>query len=341
MPKARVLATKALDPDIERLFCEQFDFQIASDPSIESITQALYAFRPQGLVVRDDLPEDLPQMAPGLIHIARHGSGVDVIPVAACTQAGICISRVPGGNARSVAEWCLAQTLALLHRIHEIVQSAKSMGWSLTRSRYTGQATDLTKKKVLLLGFGAIAQDLSRMLCLGLGAELTVACRRPETIRPESYGLDQQSVGFIHLDHAYHHLGQTDVLIPCLSLNEATRGIVNADWFKALPPHAIIVNASRGEIVDESAMCEALRRGSIAAAAIDVVSKRSLPIDDPLWTVPRLFITPHLAGHTADAHQRNSSACLQAVTEALILDQCPKEAINPEVWARARIRRYA
>ena len=81
MTKPRILATKSLDRAIESLFLERFDFRIAKDASIESIAEAAQRLDPQGMVVRDDLPDTIAELAPSLVHIARHGSGVDVIPV--------------------------------------------------------------------------------------------------------------------------------------------------------------------------------------------------------------------------------------------------------------------
>ncbi len=330
MTKPRILATKSLDRAIESLFSERFEFHIAKDASIESIAEAAQRLDPQGMVVRDDLPDTIAELAPSLVHIARHGSGVDVIPVKACSDAGICISRVPGGNAVSVAEWCLSQILSLLHRLPDIVEASRNEGWSIARKRFTGAAVDLAEKKVLILGFGAIAQHLSHMLCIGLRAKVTIACRRPEAFKAEHASLE-----FISMSEALAALPQTEVLVPCIALSASTEGLVSQSWFDALPARAIVVNASRGEVLDEQAMCKALVEGRLAGAAIDVVASRSLASDSPLWQTPRLVITPHLAGHTADAHQRNGMSCLEALTESLLLNQCPKHAINPEVWPQA------
>ncbi|NBQ78402.1 MAG: hypothetical protein EBT99_07110 [Betaproteobacteria bacterium] len=307
--KPRVLATKSLDAEIEQLFRDRFDFHIAGDSSVASIAEAVRQVNPQGMVVRDDLPEAIAELAPSLVHIARHGSGVDVIPVQACHEAGICISRVPGGNAVSVAEWCLSQVLSLLHRIPEITHATRRDGW--------------------------IAQALSHMLSIGLHAQVTVACRRPDAFRAE-----QTSLRFIALSQAQAALPDTEVLIPCLALSAATAGLINHQWFEALPARAVFVNASRGEIINESALCKALIEQRLAGAAIDVVASRSLGENAALWQVPQLIITPHLAGHTADAHRRNGAACLEALSESLLRGQCPQAAINPEVWPQA-VRRLA
>lgn len=333
--KPRVLATKSLDAEIEQLFRDRFDFHIAGDSSVASIAEAVRQVNPQGMVVRDDLPEAIAELAPSLVHIARHGSGVDVIPVQACHEAGICISRVPGGNAVSVAEWCLSQVLSLLHRIPEITHATRRDGWALARKRFTGAAVDLAGKKVLILGYGAIAQALSHMLSIGLHAQVTVACRRPDAFRAA-----QTSLRFIALSQAQAALPDTEVLIPCLALSAATAGLINHQWFEALPARAVFVNASRGEIINESALCKALIEQRLAGAAIDVVASRSLGENAALWQVPQLIITPHLAGHTADAHRRNGAACLEALSESLLRGQCPQAAINPEVWPQA-VRRLA
>ena len=112
--RPRVLITKRLTEPVERALAERFEILNSPGHDPVSIGLAASGFDPHALVVRDDLPADICERAPSLLHVARHGVGLDVIPMAQCAHHQVTVSNVPGGNAVSVAEWCVAQMLALV-----------------------------------------------------------------------------------------------------------------------------------------------------------------------------------------------------------------------------------
>jgi phosphoglycerate dehydrogenase-like enzyme len=139
---------------------------------------------------------------------------------------------------------------------------------------------------VTVWGFGSIGRTLEPHLT-ALGATVTGVARRAR---------EEGHVTVIDEAHLLDQLAQTDVLIMILPSTPTTEGALDAEKLAALPPHAWVVNVGRGDTVDEPALMDALRRGRIAGAALDVTSIEPLPADSPLWDTPNLIITPHAAG---------------------------------------------
>ncbi|MBP6813582.1 MAG: hypothetical protein KA169_01750, partial [Burkholderiaceae bacterium] len=177
--RPRVLITKRLTEPVERALAGRFEILNSPGHDPVSIGQAASGFDPHALVVRDDLPEDICERAPSLLHVARHGVGLDVIPMAQCARHQVTVSNVPGGNAISVAEWCVAQMLALAHSLPQIGASMRERGWGATRTAFSGRAHDLSGRQVGLIGCGAIGSALARMLHFGFGVRVTAFVRSP------------------------------------------------------------------------------------------------------------------------------------------------------------------
>jgi phosphoglycerate dehydrogenase-like enzyme len=139
---------------------------------------------------------------------------------------------------------------------------------------------------VLILGFGEIGRALAGILDL-MGANVRGVARSAGT-RDGFTVIAQEEVGTV--------LGESDVVIDILPSTQQTHHLIDADFLAALPSHALVINAGRGTSVDQQALREALERGTIAGAAVDVTDPEPLPADDPLWDAPRLLVTPHAAG---------------------------------------------
>lgn len=330
MSRPRVLVTKRLIEPVDRALAERFEVlnSPASDPT--SIEQAAMGFAPHAIVVRDDLPETLCARVPSLLHIARHGVGLDVIPMAECERHAITVSNVPGGNAISVAEWCVAQMLALAHALPAIGASMRTQGWARTRMAFSGKAHDLSGRRVGLIGCGAIGTALARMLHHGFGVRVCAHTRTPSSLPDFVHAVD--------LDTCWR---ESDVIVPCVPLTPQTRGLVSAQAIARMKPTAFVINASRGEVIDEAALLEALAQGRLAGAALDVVAQRHWGDDSPPPDRPNLVITPHLAGHTEDAAHHNGASVIEALEAVLLHARPPRHLVNPRAWEPMLARRQA
>ena len=218
-------------------------------------------------------------------------AGVDGI-LAAGFDEDVRIASGAGLHSHTVSEHTLALLLSLVRRLPAMAEAQHHHHWDHSLGGlqplhpHEGQITTVLGARVLIWGFGEIGQHLAPML-RALGAEVTGVAR--------SAG---ERAGFpvVPTEEISEHLPRTDVLISILPMSPETRHAINADVLAALPDHALVLNVGRGGTLDQVALREALENEQIAGAAIDVTDPEPLPGEDPLWSAPRLLISPHAAG---------------------------------------------
>jgi phosphoglycerate dehydrogenase-like enzyme len=204
---------------------------------------------------------------------------------------GVVIASGRGLHDRPVAEHTLALILAAARRLHRAFAAQRDHEWAtdiggLQPEPSPGVFSTLRGARVSLWGFGSIGRSLEPHLS-ALGATVTGVGR---SARQEGH------VQVIDESQLPDQLADTDVLVMILPSTPETRGALDAEKLAALPRHAWVINVGRGDAVNEPALMDALRRGQIAGAALDVASVEPLPADSPLWDTPNLIITPHAAG---------------------------------------------
>ena len=228
---------------------------------------------------RSDALSDALASAPGIHWVQLPWAGIE--PLVGVLDEEHLWTCGKGVYAEEVAEHALAMALAGLR---SLVSYARRSTWSGPEGR------NLLGARVTVLGGGGICESLVRMLG-PFGARITVLRR---TIAPMP-GVDHVGT----LDELDEVLGRTDVLVLALALTPATTGLIGAAQLARLPPHAWIVNVARGAHIVTDALVDALRRGSIAGAALDVFETEPLPDGHPLWSLPNCLVTPHV-GNTPD-----------------------------------------
>jgi D-3-phosphoglycerate dehydrogenase len=253
----------------------------------------------------------------------RHGAGLDMIPMQAATAAGVLVANVPGANAATVAEHAIFAAIALLRQFRAMDTALRARGWNAGRA-FSDQGRDLGGKTLGIFGYGNIGRALHRM-ALGFGMKITSHTRRPDSL-PQ----DVQALGLDDL------VAGADILVLCAPLTDDTRGAMSAARIARLKPGACLINVSRGPLVDTAALTAALQSGRISAA-LDVFDSQPLPADSPLWVLPNVILTPHMAGITEDSMLRmgqvTADETLRILNGALPLNFC-----NPEVEASYRRR---
>ncbi len=226
--------------------------------------------------------------SPRLRVIAKHGSGVDNIDLAAASERGIPVMRTLVANAQAVAEHTLALTLALLKELFALDSTVKAGNWP--KSGYRGR--DVAGSVLGIIGFGAIGQRVA-----ALGGALGMRVLVFDPFFPS--GVD--AAGATRLDDLGLLLTEADVVSLHCPLTPATRHMIGAEELRRMKPTAFLVNAARGGLVDEAALEAALREGRIAGAALDTFETEPPAADNPLWTLPNVIVTPHIAGASAGA----------------------------------------
>lgn len=227
--------------------------------------------------------------APNLKLIQKWGVGVNTIDVDAAARRGVVTSNMPGSNAASVAESALMLMLAVLRRLSTYDSATRAgRGWQVDPA-VGEQCGEIAGRTVGLLGFGDIAQRLAPALT-ALGADVRHHSRRSD--RP----------GWMALDDL---LAVSDVLSLHVPLTDDTAHIIDAERLSQMKDGAVLVNTSRGGLVDQRALCDALLSGRLGGAGLDVAEAEPIPADEPLLALDNVVMTPHVAWLTWETLERS------------------------------------
>ena len=310
-----VLLTDPIHPEPSAVISAAAELRVA--PATDAASLVAAARHADVVIVRSPLPPELFEQATRLRGAIRHGAGVDMIPLDAASRHGVAVANAPGTNAVSVAEFALGQMLALSHQLRRIDSTLRAQGWSAAR-RLADDSFELAGRTVGLLGVGAIGGELARMCHFGL--RMQVLGHRPSA-RPMPEFV--QPVGVDDL------FASADVAVLCCPLNDATRGMVDARLLGRMKPGALLVNVSRGAVVDEAALTAALGEGRIGGAALDVFAVQPLPTDSPLLRFPNVIVSSHLAGITRDSMKRMGESVARQTLQ-LLEGRLPTHFVNHE-----------
>jgi D-3-phosphoglycerate dehydrogenase len=272
------------------------------------------------LVVRNHLPLDVLDCPHHLRGIVRHGTGLDMIPVDAATRQGIPVANVPGANAQAVAEYVVGSFLNLTRHFSAFNAALRTQDWAVAR-RLSGDCLELSGKTVGIVGVGAIGKRIAHICSAGLG--MTVLGYQPDPIDLADV---VQSVSLEML------LTRSDFVTINCPLTPQTRHLIDSNRLRMMQRTAFLVNAARGEIVDEQALAQALKDRVIAAAALDVYAEQPLPRSHAFFGVDNVVLTPHVAGLTKESFAKMSVGTANQVLQ-LMNGERPTYLVNPEVWA--------
>lgn len=246
--------------------------------------------------------------------IGRAGIGVDNVEVPAATAKGILVMNTPGGNAITTAEHTISLMMAAARKIPQAYAKLKSGKWD--RKSFVG--TELSGKTLGVAGLGNIG---ALVVERALGLKMNVIGYDP-FITPER--AKQLGVELAELDEV---IKRADVLTLHVPLTDKTRNLINAEKLKTMKPSAILINCARGGIVDEKALDQALKDGTIAAAALDVFEVEPPPADHPLLQNEKVIYTPHLGASTVEAQYKVAVDVAQQIVDYLIKGEI-KNAVN-------------
>ena len=255
--------------------------------------------------------------------IQQPSTGFDHIDIEACKEKGIPVANAGGANAVSVAEYTIMAALALLKRLvyaHQKTLEAKWPQWDLMEMG----TYDLYDKTWGIIGLGRIGREVAKRLA-GWGVKIVYYDKYRNKEFEEKYGLEYKSLRRL--------LRESDIVSIHIPLTDETRGLIGERELRSMKPNAILINPSRGELIDEEALAKALKERWIAGAAIDVYTKEPPPPDHPLLKLARedpnvnLILTPHIAGANTDARQRIVRFSVENVLRVL-LGEKPQAVVN-------------
>jgi glycerate dehydrogenase len=254
---------------------------------------------------------------PDLRGICVLATGVNVVDVAAATARGIPVCNIPAYSTASTAQHTIALLLELTNHVGKHDRAVHEGAW-VTAADFSFTLSPLTELSGLLLGivgFGAIGRRVAE-IARALGMRVSAAGDARRTDDPE--WLER-----VPMDELFR---RADVVTLHCPLGDATRGLVNRARLESMQPSALLLNAGRGALVDEADLADALTRGVIAGAALDVLSQEPPAADNPLLHAPRCVITPHNAWLTLAARRRAMRTTAENVRG--ILQGTPQNVVN-------------
>lgn len=244
------------------------------------------------------------QVGPAHLAAARHlrwihspAAGVGSMLFPEMVASPVVMTNSRGLAADTMAEHVVAVTLALFRRLPLAVQRQMTHTWAQDEISAPGGNRSIEGARVLVVGLGAIGAAVGWRMA-ALGAIVTGIRRRTAADRPRwlsSAGTPDQLIAF---------LSQADVVVIAAPQTRDTRGLIGAAELAAMRRDAVLVNVARGRLIDECALVEALRDGTIQGAALDVFAHEPLARDSPLWDLPNVLITPHTSGFRPDHWDR-------------------------------------
>ncbi len=237
--------------------------------------------------------ETLKQL-PNLKYVGVLATGYNVVDVAAARQLGITVTNIPSYSTMSVAQNVFAMLLALTNRAEHYASEFEAGEWSRSKDFCYANTSlyELAGKSFGIVGYGNIGRAVAR-IAEALGMRVCVASSKPAEALDGAVKME--------IDTLFR---ECDVVSLHCPLTAETAGLVDAERLRSMKPTAILINTGRGPLIDESALAEALRRGEIAGACLDVLCQEPPAASNPLIGAPNLIVTPHISWATYEARTR-------------------------------------
>ena len=299
-----VLLSEEIHPDAMARLDAEAEIHVASGFDEESLAacvgQAHAIILRRGRATRRVI-----EAAPRLRVIARHGAGFDTVDVDAARERGVIVTNTPDAVTVSVAEHTVALLLSVSRRIAVADRGLRAGDWEV-RARCWG--VDLCGRTLGVVGFGRIGQRVARICGIGLGMDIVYQDVRPVTA---SHDLGARR---LTLDEV---LTCADVVSLHTPLSASTRHLIGRRELGLLKATAILINTSRGPVVDELALAEALREGRLAGAGLDVFEKEPIRGVHPLCEFENVVVTPHIGSQTPQTRRRMAMDAAEEVLGVL------------------------
>ena len=312
----KVVVSQAPHPDAQKMLEQRFTVTVPQSSDEAVFTEACRDA--DAIVLRTNVAvtRKVIDQCAKLKIISRTGAGVDNVDVDAATERGILVCNVVGVNSTSVAEQAVTLMASVLKRICYMDTAVRSGNWKARRGDTTHE---LAGKSVGVVGLGNIGRRVAAICSQGFG--MKVMAYDPyakETIAEEGY------IDCTTLDELF---AESDVVtLHCPNIPE-TRGLASRELLSKMKPTAVLVNTSRGDVVDEPALVELLQQGRIAGAGLDVYAHEPPPEDHPLYKLETVVLSPHVAALTEEVSTKVALASAQAVLD-FADGKTPKDVYN-------------
>jgi len=299
-----VLLTHSIDLEAERLISSVAEVRILSQPNEAGLLREIA--EADALLVRMPITAEAVRAGKRLRIVARHGVGLDYIPVDVCTELGIPVTFTPDANTESVAEHVIGSMIALAHRIGPADRAIRQGNWSW-RDKNVG--LDLFGRTLGIIGLGRIGSRVSEVAYQAFRMKVLV---HDPYLPPDFVGL--RGVTRVDLDEL---LSRSDFVTIHVPLTPKTKHMLNSARIGSMKRGSFLINAARGGLVETAALAKALVDHHLAGAALDVLEDEPPRSDNPLLGLENVLITPHSAALTEEAMSRMGMTAAEDIVRVL------------------------
>ncbi len=302
--------------------------EVVIAPNLEPEMVALLMKDARAIVLRTGIKmtPELMDRSQELLTISRTGAGFDNVDLEAATERGIIVTSSIGVNTESVAEHCLALMFCLFKQLFILDREARAGNFKI---RYKNYPRELKGKTLGVIGFGRIGSLLADKCHRVLGMKILAHDPYLAEELQENYAA---WVDFVDIDSVFRAADIISVHIP---LTDATRDFISMKHFRMMKPDAFFINASRGGVVSEGDLIEALQKGMIAGAGLDVFEKEPVEKGNPLLTMDNVILTPHVAALTAECVVKMAVSAVERVID-VFSGVKPPNISNADVLAQKK-----
>lgn len=320
------------EPTIDRCGVEALaaraEILMAPEGSEETIARYLSSSDVAGVIVRGEkITRRTIEKSGGLRVIGTPGVGVDGIDVRATSERGIFVVNAPLGNYVSVAEHVIMLLLAVSKRLCEADAAVRKDEYKFRERLYP---LEVNGKVFFALGLGRVGSEVAKKCRLGFNMKAL-------SYDPFVSEKEMSAIGVEKVELEYG-LRNSDFICVHLPLTKSTQHLIGEKEISYMKPSAILVNVSRGGVIDQKALANALREGRIRGAGLDVLDSEPPLHGDPVLELPNVILSPHVAGNTCEAWERCSLTIANEVL-AVIEGRLPTFLVNPEMLAPSQMVR--
>jgi phosphogluconate 2-dehydrogenase len=322
--KKQVVLYKKLSPLLMARLHEQAEVTLIENLDADGLARLRDALpHAHGLLGASlKLDAELLDLAPDLEAIASVSVGVDNYDIDYLTERRILLSNTPDVLTETTADTGFALILATARRVVELANMVREGRWQ----RNLGPAhfgSDVHGKTLGIIGMGRIGEALAQRGHFGFGMPVIYHSHSPKPAVEQRFNAQYRSLGEL--------LQQADFICLTLPLTAQTERLIGAEEFALMRPQSIFINISRGKVVDEAALIEALRAGQIRAAGLDVFEREPLDLDSPLLQMDNVVATPHMGSATHETREAMARCAVENLLAALAGER-PANLVNVRAW---------
>ncbi|MFT0870082.1 2-hydroxyacid dehydrogenase [Pseudomonas sp. CAM1A] len=324
--KKRIVAYKRLSDELMARLHAQAEVTLVEAPAADGLARLRAALPGAHGLLGASLRLDraLLDLAPQLEVISSVSVGVDNYDVAALDQRGVLLTNTPDVLTETTADTGFALILACARRVVELDGWIRAGHWraGIGPAQF---GCDVQGKTLGIVGMGRIGEALARRAHAGFGMRVLYHTRSPRPAVEARFGAGYRSLDAL--------LAESDFVCLCLPLTGATQNLIGARELALMKPSAILVNISRGRVLDEAALLQALAARRIRGAGLDVFVQEPLALDSPLLQLDNLVVTPHIGSATLETREAMARCAVDNLLAALAGER-PANLVNPVAWER-------